>query len=84
MENKYLQVRKENVFTKFINFFKKLFYKEQINTEENINSEIIDSKKEFLDEIKLEHEDDSVLINLQKKYENKEISKELIKYLNIL
>lgn len=90
MENKYLQVRKENIFTKFINFFRKVFYREQnIKEEKNVNIETENIKKDFLNEIKLEHEEDSVLINLQKKYENKEIelssmSDEEIHNLNLL
>lgn len=74
MENKYLQVRKENIFAKFINFFRKVFYKEQINIEEPvINAETINNKNNFLNEIKLEHKENATLINLQKQFENKEI-----------
>ena len=73
MENKYLQVRKENIFTRFINFFRKVFYKEQINIEDTINNRTDNTKNNFLYEIKIEHEEDPNLINLQEQFENKEI-----------
>ena len=87
MENKYLQVRKENIFTKFINFFRKAFYKESSVKEENIINE--NSKKDFLNTIKIEHEEDSNLLRLQEQYENREIelsalSDEEIHNLNLL
>ena len=88
MENKYLQVRKENIFTKFINFFRKAFYREQ-NIEQDIILDMEDNRKDFLNEIKLEHEEDPNLINLQKQFENREIelssmSAEEVHNLNLL
>lgn len=74
MENKYLQVRKENFFTKFINFFRKILYKEEtIEQDIIIDNKAADNKKSFINSIKLEHEEDPVLLNLQKEFENEEI-----------
>ena len=54
MENKYLQVRKENFFTKFINFFRKILYKEEtIEQDIIIDNKAADNKKSFINSIKL-------------------------------
>lgn len=74
MENKFLQVKKDNIFTKFINFFKKILYKSQSNISEQVmDIELEDTRNNFLDEIKLQHEENPNLINLQQRFENKEI-----------
>lgn len=75
MEVKYLKVvKKENIFTKVINFFRIALYKKHQKVEESvvINTNI-NSKNNFLNKIKLEHEEDAELLRLQKQYENKEI-----------
>ena len=91
MENKYLQVRKENIFTKCINFIKGIFIKKvekeipaKIETIENRNV-----KSDYLNDIKIYKEENKELLDLQSKYENKEIdlgvmSDEEIHELNLL
>jgi len=91
MENKYLQVRKESIFTRFINFIKGIFGKKveqeiptQVETIENR-----DVKSKFLGEIRIYKEENKELLDLQSKYENKEIdlgamSDEEIHELNLL
>ena len=89
MEVKYLQVRKENIFTKFINFFRKMLYKQPTNIEQpDITNEDINKKTDFLNSIKIE-QDDPYIIDLQNKFENKEIelsslSDEEVHNLNLL
>lgn len=75
MKSKYLQVRKENIFTRFVNFIKKIFGKKveqelstQAKTPENKNV-----KSNFFDEIRINKEEDKELIELQNKYENNEL-----------
>lgn len=75
MENKNLQVRKESVFTRFVNFIRGMFWKKieqevpaQLETTEN--NEI---KSNFFDEIRVDREENTKLIDLQRKYENNEI-----------
>lgn len=91
MEVKYLQVvKKENIFNKVINFFRKAFYKPKQDIQENVVSdEKANNKNEFLNQIKLEHEEDPILIELQRKFEDKEVelsqlSKNQIHELNLL
>ena len=91
MENKYLQVRKESIFTRFVNFIKGIFGKKveqeiptQVETIENR-----DVKSKFLGEIRIYKEENKELLDLQSKYENKEIdlgamSDEEIHELNLL
>lgn len=91
MENKYLQIKKENIFSKFVNFIKGIF---GMKVEQEIPSpkEIIEKKEiksTFLDELKIERQEDPELIKLQNQFENKEIdlcviSDEEIKSLNSL
>lgn len=83
-ENKSLQVRKEGVFTKFLNFFKKLFksnkpkvgytQKDIILQKERVTNIITPiEKKEFKDGIKIEAKTDETLM-LQKQFEDNENS----------
>lgn len=75
MENKSLQVRKENVFSKVINFIKGLF---KINEETPIAKPVIEKVKvepattNFMDSIKIEQDDPSIM-KLQKQFENNEM-----------
>lgn len=76
MENKYLQVRKENIFTKFVNFIRGIFGKKielevpkQIETPERQGI-----KSNFFDDIRVNKEENKELIDLQSKYENNEIN----------
>lgn len=75
MENKYLQVRKESIFAKFINFIKGIFEKkveQEILTQvEQIESKEV--KSNFFDEIKINKKENKELIDLQSKYENNEL-----------
>lgn len=91
MENKYLQVRKESIFTKFINFIKGIFAKkveQEIPTKiETIENK--DVKSDFLNNIRIYKEENKELLDLQNKYENKEIdlavmSDEEVHELNLL
>lgn len=91
MENKYLQVRKESIFTKFINFIKGIFTKkveQEIPTKiETIENK--DVKSDFLNNIRIYKEENKELLDLQSKYENKEIdlavmSDEEVHELNLL
>ena len=95
MENKYLQVRKESIFTKFVNFIKGLFgYKvaevkeNPIQTTNNV-PEKTEKKASFLEELRIEKEEDPELIKLQNQFENKELdlcvmSNEQVESLNSL
>lgn len=82
--DKSLQVRKENFFTKFINFFKGLFKKDKNNLgytqkdiilqKERVRNIITPvEKKEFKDGVKVEVKNDETL-NLQKQFESNEES----------
>jgi len=75
MENKYLQVRKESIFTRFVNFIKGIFGK-KVEQEIPAPVETIenkDVKSNFFDEIRINKEEDKELLDLQSKYENNEI-----------
>lgn len=82
--NKSLQVRKESVFTKFLNFFRKLFKtnkqepayieKDIILQKERVKNIITPvEKKEFKDGIKVEAKNEETL-KLQKQFEDNENS----------
>ena len=75
MENKYLQVRKESIFTRFVNFIKRTFGKkadqEVFNSVDKTQNENV--KTNFFDEIKINKEENREILDLQSKYENKEI-----------
>lgn len=82
--DKSLQVRKENFFTKFINFFKGLLKKDKNNLgytqkdiilqKERVRNIITPvEKKEFKDGVKVEVKTDETL-NLQKQFESNEES----------
>lgn len=91
MENKYLQVRKESIFTRFVNFIKGIFGK-KVEQEIPAPVETIekkDVKSNFFDEIRINKEENKELLDLQSKYENNEIdlcvmSNEEIHELNLL
>ena len=75
MENKYLQVRKESIFTRFVNFIKGIFGK-KVEQEIPAPVETIekkDVKSNFFDEIRINKEENKELLDLQSKYENNEI-----------
>ena len=66
---------KENIFTRFFNFIKRIFGKEEPKqipekTEETISQE---PKPNFIDELKLYKEEDQTLLKLQNQYEKNEI-----------
>lgn len=92
MENKYLQVKKESIFTKFVNFIKGLFgYKiaEETPIQKTNVSEQAHVKANFLEELRIEKEEDPKLIELQNQFENKELdlcvmSNEQVESLNSL
>jgi len=91
MENKYLQVRKESIFTRFVNFIKGIFGK-KVEKEISVQAEKIeekDVKSDFLNEMRIYKEENEELLDLQSKYENKEIdlgvmSDEEVHELNLL
>lgn len=75
MENKYLQVRKESTFTRFVNFIKGIFGQK---AEHDIPTPVEtiekkDVKSNFFDEIRINKEENKELLELQSKYENNEI-----------
>lgn len=75
MENKYLQVRKESIFTRFVNFIKGIFGK-KVEQEIPAPVETIEKKEvksNFFDEIRIYKEENKELLDLQSKYENNEI-----------
>lgn len=83
-KNKSLQVRKENIFTKFLNFFKNLFktkkqelgYIQQdiILEKERVQNIVTpEVKRDFKSEIKIGQENNELLY-LQKKFENNEVT----------
>lgn len=83
-KNKSLQVRKENIFTKFLNFFKNIFkskkqepgYIQQdiILEKERVQNIVTpEVKKDFKSEIKIGQENNELLY-LQKKFENNEVT----------
>lgn len=66
---------KENIFTRFINFIKRIFGNEEpkqipAKTEEITKQE---SKSNFFDELRLYKEEDPTLLKLQNQYEKNEI-----------
>lgn len=72
MENKYSQ----RIFYRFVNFINKIFGKKV--EQEVLGSSEISEKKEaksdFFDEIRIYNEENKELLDLQRKYENKEVS----------
>ena len=83
-KNKSLQVRKENMFTKFLNFFKNLFKQKKqelgyiqqdiILEKERVQNIVTpEVKKDFKSEIKIGQENNELLY-LQKKFENNEVT----------
>ena len=91
MKNKSLQVRKENIFTKFMDFVKKIFKKKE--TKENTKQEPIvntteENKSDFFEKYRV-HQENSELLNLQNQFEKGEIdlctmSNEEVRELNLL
>ena len=94
MKNDYLIEKKENIFTKILDFFKRLFKKENLNKNINENSlnNISDSisnnmekndygykdersgeESEFLNYLRIDKKEDPALLELQSKFENKEV-----------
>lgn len=76
MENKYLQVGKENILKKFINFIKGIFGKKE-EPKDNIEMKKAEKESEatnFFDTIKVVKDEDKEMIALQNKYENNEVN----------
>lgn len=76
MKNDYLIERKENFFTKVINFIRGLFKKDGSIQSETTDSNTVYSStnnSEFMDYIKIEKDEDKKLLEMQAKFENKEI-----------
>jgi len=91
MEYKYLQVINKNIFTRFINFIKGIFSRkaDNKNSAEEESIENKDVKFDFVNNIKIYKEENNEILDLQSKYENKEIdlaemSDEEIHELNLL
>lgn len=76
MDNKYLQIKKENIFTKFINFIENLFENNK-DYESPPQLEMVKRKEtsssNFSSELQLNKDDNQTLLNLQKQFENNEI-----------
>lgn len=94
MKNDYLIEKKENIFTKILNFFKRLFKGENSNKSINENSldnlsdiisnniekndyaykaERSEEESEFLNYLRIDKKEDPDLLELQERFENKEI-----------
>ncbi len=95
MENKYLQVRKNNIFQRIVSFLKNLFkFKKDTNNTMRIEKSnditgITKIKNEFRNEIEIEEQYDKDILELQFKYQQKEIelkdlSDEQVHKLNLL
>lgn len=95
MENKYLQVRKNNIFQKIVSFLKNLFkFKKDTNNTMRIEKSnditgISKIKNEFHNEIEIKEQYDKDILELQFKYQQKEIelkdlSDEQVHKLNLL
>lgn len=68
--------KKENIFSKIINFIKRIFENKKTKqlptkTEEYIKQE---SKANFLDELRLDKKEDPILLKLQDQYEKSEMN----------
>ncbi len=91
MKNKSLQVRKDNIFTKFIDFVKNLFKKKEtkeIAKQEPIVNTTEENKSDFFEKYRV-HPEKPELLNLQSQFEKNEIdlcmmSDEEIHELNLL
>ena len=80
MKNNSLIVKEENIFSKIIGFFKKIFGKKEVVeapiVEEKIEKEdkkINNRESEFLRYIQINKKEDPELLELQRKFEAKEI-----------
>lgn len=82
MGNNKLISYKENIFTKTLNFFKKLFFRKKKDTNKSIEELLIynnQSKENFIDNILIkEDEEEKRLKMLQLQYDNEEIDEEYI------
>ena len=71
--------KRENIFDKIANFFRKIFKrnneKQTISSSQSFESNKNDKKQNFQNTIKLEHDyEEERLLNLQKQFENNSIS----------
>ena len=82
MGNNKLISYKENIFTKTLNFFKKLFFRKKKDTNKSLEELLIynnQSKENFIDNILIkEDEEEKRLKMLQLQYDNEEIDEEYI------
>lgn len=80
MGNNKLISYKENIFTKILNFFKKLFFRKKKDTAKSIDETLIynkQCKENFIDNILIkEDEEEKRLKMLQLQYDNEEIDEE--------
>lgn len=80
MGNNKLISYKENIFTKILNFFKKLFFRKKKDTAKSIDETLIynkQCKENFIDNILIkEDEEEKRLKILQLQYDNEEIDEE--------
>ena len=87
MGNNKLISYKENIFTKTLNFFKKLFFRKKKDTNKSIEELLIynnQSKENFIDNILIkEDEEEKRLKMLQLQYDNEEIDEEDMSYEDI-
>lgn len=75
MKDKYLQVIKESIFTRFVNFVKRIFEK-KVQQEKPTFEETLENKgakSNFFGELKVNKEENKELLDLQSKYEKNEI-----------
>lgn len=80
MGNNKLISYKENIFTKTLNFFKKLFFRKKKDTNKSIDETLIynkQCKENFIDNILIkEDEEEKRLKTIQLQYDNEEIDEE--------
>lgn len=73
MENKYLKVKEEGFFEKIKSFFMNLFRKNKVtekNAVEQIVENKVENKKSFVEEIKVQQDNEKLnLLKLQRDYE---------------
>jgi len=75
MKNDYLIERKETFFSKVVNFIKGLFNKKEVTIEDGTNNiePSTAENNEFLDYVKIGNTADKKLLELQSKFDKKEV-----------
>lgn len=75
-EKNLIEKKEENIFDKIKKFFKKLFNKKRNEEKQEIINEVLNEKEDknnFKEYIKMTENEETKLLELQRKYHNKEI-----------